>query len=155
MIGSAFAQASGASPFGGGLDFLIPMILIFVVFYFLLIRPQQKKVKQHKDMLGAIRRGDRVVTGGGIIGTVTKVVSDGEVAVEIAEGVRVRVQRGMIASVLAKTEPVKEEAKPEAQAKAEPEAKGGAQSPPDAKPAVAAVKGGAASIFKTLIGGRK
>jgi len=92
----------------GGFDIvsLLPLVLIFVVFYFLLIRPQQQKMKAHRAMLGAIRRNDRVLTGGGIIGTVTKVVSDGEVIVEIAEGVRVRIARGTIAEVLSRTEPV-------------------------------------------------
>ncbi len=85
---------------------LAPLVLIFVVFYFFLIRPQQKKAKQLKEMLEALRRGDRVVTGGGIIGTVAKVVNDEEVLVEIAENTRVRVVRSTITSVLAKTEPV-------------------------------------------------
>jgi preprotein translocase subunit YajC len=76
------------------------------VFYFLLIRPQQKRAKDHKAMLSALRRGDRVVTGGGIIGTVAKVVGDDEVAVDIAEGTRVRVVRSTITTVLARTEPV-------------------------------------------------
>lgn len=106
FVSPAFAQGAAESqqdPFG----FLIMMVLIFVVFYFLLIRPQQKKVKEHKDMLGAIRRGDRVVTGGGIVGTVTKVIDDNEVTVEIAPDIKVRVQRALISAVLAKTEPVK------------------------------------------------
>jgi preprotein translocase subunit YajC len=92
----------------GGFDLvsLAPLVLIFVVFYFLLIRPQQQKMKQHRAMLSAIRRNDRVLTGGGIIGTVTKVVSDTELVVEIAEGVRVRIARGTIADVLSRTEPV-------------------------------------------------
>ena len=96
---------------GGGLEAFLPLILIFVVFYFLLIRPQQKKMKQHKASLGAIRRGDKVVTGGGIIGTVTKVIDDNEITVEIAEGIKVRVQRGLISSVLSKTEPVNDDKK--------------------------------------------
>jgi preprotein translocase subunit YajC len=107
LFSSAWAQAAGeAGPVGpGALEALLPIILIFVVFYFLLFRPQQKKMKQHREMLAALRRGDRIVTGGGIIGTITKIVDDNEVQVEIAEGVRVRVQRAMIATVLAKTEP--------------------------------------------------
>jgi preprotein translocase subunit YajC len=84
----------------------LPLVLIFVVFYFLLIRPQQKRAKDHKAMLGNLRRGDKVVTGGGIIGTVAKVGSDDEVAVDIAEGIRVRVVRSTITTVLARTEPV-------------------------------------------------
>src|SRR5260221_6696097 len=84
----------------------LPLVLIFVVFYFLLIRPQQKRAKEHKTMLSALRRGDRVVTGGGIIGTVAKVIGDDEVTVDIAEGTRVRVLRSTITTVLARTEPV-------------------------------------------------
>ncbi|MGH7100725.1 MAG: preprotein translocase subunit YajC [Stellaceae bacterium] len=83
----------------------LPLVLIFVVFYLFLIRPQQKKAKDQKAMLRALRRGDRIVTGGGIIGTVARVVSDQEVSVEISEGVRVRVLRSTITSVLAKPDP--------------------------------------------------
>lgn len=114
LLSSAFAQDAAPAAAAGPdamLQFL-PIILIFVVFYFLLIRPQQKKLKAHKEMLGALRRGDRVVTGGGIIGTITKVVDDNEVLLEIAEGVRVRVQRPMISGVLARTEPVSEPKEP-------------------------------------------
>ena len=93
----------------GGIEGLLPLVLIFVVFYFLLIRPQQKRAKQHREMLGSLRRGDRVITGGGIYGTVTKVVGDGEVEVEIAEAVKVRVARETITGVLSKTEPAKME----------------------------------------------
>lgn len=104
FISPAFAQGA---PAGGGFDVMtfLPLILIFVVFYFLLIRPQQKRMKQHKEMLGNLRRGDRVVTAGGIIGTVTKLASDTEAIVEIAEGVRVKVIRATLTDVLAKTEP--------------------------------------------------
>jgi preprotein translocase subunit YajC len=104
FVSPAFAQAGGNG--GSGFEALLPLVLIFVVFYFLLIRPQQKKQKHHKEMLGAIRRGDRVVTGGGIVGTVTKVIDDKELAVEITDGVKVRVQRALVASVISKTEPV-------------------------------------------------
>ena len=83
----------------------IPLILIFVIMYFLLIRPQQKKMKEHKAMVEALRRGDQVVTQGGIIGKVSKVKEDGEVEVEIAEGVKVRVVQATISQVLSKTEP--------------------------------------------------
>lgn len=104
FISPAYAQG-----LGGNTDTLVqflPIVLIIVVMYFLLMRPQQQKAKQLKEMLASLRRGDRVVTGGGIIGTIAKVVNDEEVSVEIAEGVRVRVARSTIASVLAKTEPV-------------------------------------------------
>jgi preprotein translocase subunit YajC len=106
LISSAYAQAGGA-PGGFDLISLMPLLLIFVVFYFLLIRPQQKKMKQHREMIGALKRGDRVLTAGGIIGTVTKVQGDSELQVEIAEGVRVKVARATISEVLAKTEPAK------------------------------------------------
>lgn len=106
LISPAYAQATGAAASGGDLlPQLMPLLLIFVVFYFLLIRPQQKKMKVHKEMLSTIRRGDRIVTGGGIFGTVTKVINDGELQVEIADGVKVRVDRGMVSGVVAKTEP--------------------------------------------------
>lgn len=103
IISPAYAQAAGVTD--GGFATLLPLVLIFVVFYFLLIRPQQKRAKNHRNMLAAVVRGDKVVTGGGIIGTVTKVVNDEELAVEIAEGIKVRVQRGLIASVQSKSQP--------------------------------------------------
>src|SRR5260221_9014267 len=93
------AAASGFDPMS-----LLPLVLIFVVFYFFLIRPQQKKVQQQKSLLSALRRGDRVVTSGGIIGVITKILNEQEVQVEIAEGVRVRVARAMIADVILKKE---------------------------------------------------
>jgi preprotein translocase subunit YajC len=105
FISQALAQEAGNGAGPGALGAFLPIILIFVVFYFLLIRPQQKKMKQHKEMLAAIRRGDRIVTGGGIVGTVSKVIDDNEVQVEIAEGVRVRVHRGLISTVLTKSQP--------------------------------------------------
>jgi preprotein translocase subunit YajC len=107
FVSTAYAQAADGVGGAAGLMSFLPLVLIFVVFYFLLIRPQQKKLKEHKGMLEALRRGDRVVTGGGIIGTITKVGADDELVVEIAEGVRVRVLRSTINLVLAKTEPAK------------------------------------------------
>ncbi|MFO7758866.1 MAG: preprotein translocase subunit YajC [Paracoccaceae bacterium] len=83
----------------------IPLILIFVIMYFLLIRPQQKKLKEHKAMVEALRRGDQVVTQGGLIGKVAKVKDNDEIEVELAEGVKVRVVRSTVAQVLSKTEP--------------------------------------------------
>src|SRR5213595_4180171 len=91
-MSTAYAQGTGLFDQSALVQFL-PLILIFVVFYFLLIRPQQKKAKDHRTVLDALRRGDRVVTGGGIIGTVNKVLSPEEVEVDIAQGVRVRVLR--------------------------------------------------------------
>ena len=88
---------------------LLPFILIFVIMYFLILRPQQKRVKQHQEMVKNVRRGDTVVTSGGLVGKVTKVVDDDQIEVEIADGVRVRQMRQMIADVRAKGEPVKDE----------------------------------------------
>ena len=83
----------------------VPLLLIFAIMYFLLIRPQQKKVKEHQAMVGAVRRGDQVVTQGGLIGKVTKVKEDNELEVEIADGVKVRVVQSTLADVRSKTEP--------------------------------------------------
>ena len=85
----------------------IPLILIFAIMYFLLIRPQQKKMKEHQKMVESLRRGDQVVTQGGLIGKVSKVKEDNEIEVELAEGVRVRVVKSTVAQVLSKTEPAK------------------------------------------------
>ena len=90
-----------------GIASLVPLILIFAIMYFLLIRPQQKKLKEHQEMVAALRRGDQVVTQGGVIGKVTKVKDDNELEVEIASGVNVRVVRSTITQVLSKTEPAK------------------------------------------------
>ncbi len=108
FITSAYAQAAAGAPDGQGImGFILPMVLIIPVFYFLLIRPQQKKMKEHKALVSAVKRGDRVVTSGGILGVVTKVIDDGEVQLEIAEGVRVRILKGSINEVLTRSEPAK------------------------------------------------
>ena len=104
LISPAYAQGTGLMDQSALVQFL-PLVLIFIVFYFLLIRPQQKKQKEHRTMLDAVRRGDRVVTGGGILGTVSKVISPEEVEVDLAPNVRVRVLRSTISSVLAKPDP--------------------------------------------------
>ena len=85
---------------------LVPMVLVFAIMYFFMIRPQQKKMKEHQSMLGALRKGDQIVTQGGVIGKITKVKDDTEVEVEIASGVKVRVVRSTIVNVMGKTEPV-------------------------------------------------
>jgi preprotein translocase subunit YajC len=90
---------------GSAIAQFLPLILIFAIMYFLLIRPQQKKMKEHQAMVDAVRRGDQVVTQGGIIGKISKVKDDGELELEIAEGVKVRVVKATIAQVLSKTEP--------------------------------------------------
>ena len=103
MSGSGFAQ-------------FIPLILIFVIFYFFLIRPQQKKVKEHKQMVTSLKRGDEVVTSGGIIGTINKVAENKELTFEVAENVEIKIASGMVADLYAmpevqKKEPPKEENK--------------------------------------------
>ena len=128
LISAAYAQGTGISGIFDNQSALIqflPLVLIFVVFYFLLIRPQQRKAKDHKTMLDALRRGDRVVTGGGIIGTVARVENPEEVTVDIADGVRVRVLRSTISSVLAKPDPAaaREAAKQREEARAKAETK--------------------------------
>ena len=113
LVSEAWAQGAGGAGGGDIFTMMFPLVLIFAVFYFLLIRPQQKKMKEHREMLAAVRRGDKVVTGGGIIATVAKVVSDDELQVEIAEGVKVKIARSTLASVMSKTEPIKEPEKKE------------------------------------------
>jgi preprotein translocase subunit YajC len=108
FVTPAFAQAS---PFAadGMLVQLLPFVAIFVIIYFLMLRPQQKKVKEHQELVKNLRRGDTVITSGGLVGKVTKVVDDEQIEVEIADGVRVRQVRSMVTGVRAKGEPVKEE----------------------------------------------
>ncbi|MEN3164803.1 preprotein translocase subunit YajC [Tistrella mobilis] len=107
LISPAYAQAAGADGGAGMLMQLLPLLLIFVVFYFLLIRPQQKKAKQHREMISALRRGDRVVTAGGIVGTIAKVDDDTYATLEIAPDVRVKVMRHTITDKIAATEPAR------------------------------------------------
>ena len=114
FVSSAYAQ----SLFGGGgagdsssmIMSLLPFALIFVIMYFLILRPQQKKVKSHQEMVKNVRRGDTVITNGGLVGKVTKVIDDDHIEIEIADGVRIRHVRTMLSDVRAKGEPVKDEA---------------------------------------------
>jgi preprotein translocase subunit YajC len=112
LITPAYAQGL---PFGLGGDSgsmitsLLPLILIIAIMYWLVLRPQQQRVKQHQNMVKALRRGDTVVTNGGLVGKVTKVVDDDQIEVEIADGVRVRQMRSMVSDVRAKGEPVKDD----------------------------------------------
>jgi preprotein translocase subunit YajC len=128
LISTAYAQGTGLSGLFDNQSALIqflPLVLIFVVFYFLLIRPQQRKARDHRTTLDALRRGDRVVTGGGIIGTVVRVDSSDEVVVDIADGVRVRVVRSTITSVVSRPDPAaaREAAKQKEQARAKVDTK--------------------------------
>ena len=93
---------------GSGFDIMavLPFALIFGVFYFLILRPQQQKMKKHQNMLANLRRGDRVVTSGGLIGTISKIVNESEVQLELADDIRVRHVRSLITEILAKTDPV-------------------------------------------------
>ena len=95
---------------GDTLGMFIPFVLIIVMMYFLILRPQQKRVKEHNELVKNLRRGDTVVTSGGLVGKVTKVVDDEQIEVEIADGVRVRQVRSMVSNVRAKGEPVKDDA---------------------------------------------
>ena len=109
FITPAFAQTAG----GGSTEMmmsLLPFVLIFVIMYFLVLRPQQRRVKQHQELVRNVRRGDTIVTSGGLVGKVTKVVDDDYLEVEVADGVRVRQMRAMVSDVRAKGEPVRDEA---------------------------------------------
>jgi preprotein translocase subunit YajC len=111
LITPAFAQA--AAPTAGAADLiyqLLPFVLVFVIMYMLILRPQQRRVKAHQEMIKNLRRGDTVVTSGGIIGRISKIIDDSEVEAEIAPNVRVRIARAMVTEVRAKGEPVREEA---------------------------------------------
>src|ERR1700688_2191630 len=119
FISTAFAQGNplsslfgggGAGGDGGMLMSLLPFVLIFVIIYFLILRPQQKRVKSHQEMVKNVRRGDTVVTNGGLIGKVTKVIDEDQIEIEIADDVRIRQMRAMVTEVRAKGEPVKDEA---------------------------------------------
>lgn len=108
-ITPAFAQGTGPGGLEGYFG-LLPFVAIFVIMYFLILRPQQKRVKQHQEMVKKLRRGDSVITSGGTVGKVTKVVDDDQIEIEIADGVRVRQMRNMVSEVRAKGEPVQDDA---------------------------------------------
>ncbi len=106
FVTPAFAQSTGGAVGPDMLMSILPFVLIFVIMYFLIIRPQRTQMKKRQEMLTAVRRGDTVVTGGGIVGKVQKVIDDNELEVEIAEGVRIRVLRSTLIDVRVKGEPV-------------------------------------------------
>jgi preprotein translocase subunit YajC len=114
LITAAYAQATGAAPFAGSdaLVQLVPIVAMIAIVYFIILRPQQRRQKEQREMVMAARRGDVVVTSGGLIGKVTKSVDDNEVEFEIAPNVRVRLARSGIAEVRAKGEPVKDATPP-------------------------------------------
>ena len=109
FVTPAFAQSN---PFAGDsfIVQLLPFVLIFVIMYFLILRPQQKRAKDHQELIKNLRRGDTVITSGGLVGKVTKIVDDDQIEVEISDGVRVRQVRSMVSGVRANGEPVKDDA---------------------------------------------
>jgi len=110
FISNAFGQGGAAGGAESSLMSFLPLILMFAVLYFIMIRPQMKRQKEHRNMLSAMAKGDEVVTNGGMVGKVTKVVDDDQIDFEISGGVRVRQMRQMISGVRAKGEPAKEKA---------------------------------------------
>jgi preprotein translocase subunit YajC len=108
FITPAFAQTSAAPGVNDIFGMMLPLLLIMVVFYFLLIRPQQRKMRDHQQMVKNVRRGDTIVTSGGLVGKVAKVVDDNEVMVDIAENVQVRIMKHALSEVRTKGEPVKQ-----------------------------------------------
>lgn len=110
LISPAYAQAAAGGDANSMLMSLLPFALIFVIMYFLILRPQQKKIKDHNELVKNVRCGDTVVTSGGLVGKVTKVVDDEQIEVEIADGVRVRQVRQLISGVRTKGEPAKDDA---------------------------------------------
>lgn len=107
MITPAFAQVPGAGGMNEIITSLVPFVLIFIIMWFLIIRPQQKRAKDHRALITNVRRGDSIVTAGGMIAKVTKVIDDNEVEAEIADGVKVKLLKAMISDVRTKGEPVK------------------------------------------------
>jgi preprotein translocase subunit YajC len=107
LVTPAFAQGIGGGGSGDVILQLVPFLLIFVIMWFLIIRPQQRRTKEHQELIKNVRRGDTVVTSGGIVGKVTKATDDPELEVEIADGVRVKLVRTMISEVRTRGEPVK------------------------------------------------
>lgn len=110
FITPAFAQATGApTDIGSMFGFIAPLIAIMVVFWFLLIRPQQKRQKEHQELISKVARGDTIVTSGGLVGRVSKVVDERELLVEVGDNVKVRIVRSAVSEVRAKGEPIKDD----------------------------------------------
>ena len=111
FITPAFAQATDSPGMGDLFGMVVPLVMIMVVFWFLLIRPQQRKAKEHQELLKKIARGDTVITNGGLIGKVVKIVDDNELQVEVGDNVKVRMLRSAVSDVRAKGEPIRDEKK--------------------------------------------
>ena len=109
LISPAFAQTGGGQGSSEMLMSLLPFVLIFVIMYFLILRPQQRRVKQHQEMVKNVRRGDTVITSGGLVAKVVKVVDDDKIEIELGDGVRAMQMRQMVSEVRAKGEPVKDD----------------------------------------------
>ena len=107
FISQAFAQTTGTPGAGDFIGMVLPLVLIMGVFYFLLIRPQQRKMKEHQEMLTKVTKGDTVVTQGGLIGKVVRVVDDSELLVEVGENIKVRVLKSGLSDIRSKSEPAK------------------------------------------------
>ena len=105
FVTPAYAQAAGGAGGAAGLASFLPLVLIFVIMYFLMIRPQQKRMKEHRAMVEALKKGDEVVTQGGLVGKIIA-VRDSELEVEIAPGVKVRVIRSTVTGLVNRTQPV-------------------------------------------------
>jgi preprotein translocase subunit YajC len=111
FITPAYAQAAGSPGMGDLFGMVVPLVMIMVVFWFLLIRPQQRKAKEHQELLKKINRGDTVITNGGLIGKVVKIVDDNELQVEVGDNVKVRMLRSAVSDVRARGEPIRDEKK--------------------------------------------
>ena len=105
LISTAYAQVAGGEGGGDLITSLLPFVFIFAIFWFLLIRPQQKKAKQHRETLASLKRGDRIVTGGGILGRIVRVEGPNELLVELAPDVRVRLMRSTVIELVTRSEP--------------------------------------------------
>ncbi|MEM9144636.1 MAG: preprotein translocase subunit YajC [Pseudomonadota bacterium] len=105
IVSPAYAQTAGDAGAAGGLLGIVPFILMFVIFYFFLIRPQQRRMKEHRKMIENLRKGDQVITAGGLYGKVTRILEEDDCEVQIAEGVKIKLVKSTISAVVSKTEP--------------------------------------------------
>ena len=105
MISTAYAMGQGGAGQAGGIAGFLPIIILFAIFYFLLIRPQQKKAKEHREMIANLKKGTRIITSGGIYGTILS-IDDTTIGLEIAEKVKIKISRGNVAAVISDSEPV-------------------------------------------------